>query len=262
MGRIEWGSTGKRFYEAGLDRGVLYVDALPGVPWNGLTSVNVSSTGGEAQSYYLDGIKYLNVPSPEEFQGSITAYTYPDEFGVCDGSVRVRPGLFVSQQRRKSFGFSYRTMIGNDLSSEHGYKIHIVYNALAAPSARDHRSLDATNDPGDFNWTITARPPAMAGYTPTAHVEIDSRTTNETTMTIVEDILYGTSEFDARLPDFDELFGIFDDNITTLEVIDNGDGTFTVIGPASAVQMVGEDMFEITWPTAVFIDEDSYTISS
>lgn len=261
MARIEWGSSGKRFYEAGLDRGVLYVGSLPGVAWNGLTSVNVSSTGGEAQPYYLDGIKYLNVSSPEEFQATITAYTYPDEFAVCDGSVRVRPGLFASQQRRKSFGFAYRTMVGNDLSTEHGYKIHIVYNALAAPSGREHQTYGKTTDPGDFSWAITTRPPAMAGYTRTAHVVIDSQTTNSTTLTIIEDILYGTNIHDARLPDFDELVGIFDDN-ATFEVIDNEDGTFTVIGPADAVQMLDEEIFEITWPTAIFIDEDSYTISS
>lgn len=261
MARIEWGSTGKRLYEAGLDRGVLYVGSLPGVPWNGLTSVNVSSAGGEAVPYYLDGVKYLNVSSPEEFQATITAYTYPDEFLVCDGSALIRPGLRATQQKRKPFGFAYRTMIGSDLSADHGYKIHLVYNALAAPSARDHRTLNDSSDPGDFSWNITGRPPVMAGYTPTIHVEIDSRTTNAETLPLIEDILYGTNIHDARLPDFDELVGVFEDN-ATFEVIDNEDGTFTIIGPASAIEMLDEELFEITWPTAIFVDDDTYTISS
>lgn len=261
MPRIEWGSAGKNIYEAGVDRGVLYVGSLPGVPWIGLTGVNISSTGGEAQPFYLDGVKYLNVPSQEEFQATISAYTYPDEFGVCDGSVRVRPGLFATQQRRKSFGFSYRTLIGNDLSPEHGYKIHIVYNALAAPTSRNYRTLNNSPDPEDFSWTITCRPPATSGYYRTPHIVIDSRTTNAETMAALEDILYGTNEFEARLPDFDELVEIFDDN-ATFEVIDNEDGTFTVIGPETAIQMLNEETFEITWPTAIFIDADSYNISS
>lgn len=261
MAKIVWGAVGERFYENGVDRGVLYVGSLPGVPWNGLTSVNVNSSGGEAKPYYIDGVKYLNVPEPEDFQATITAYTYPDEFGVCDGSVRVRPGLFATQQRRKSFGFSYRTMIGNDLSSEHGYKIHIVYNALAAPSSKDYQTYGENADPGDFSWTVTTRPPVITGYHRTPHIVIDSRTTNAETMAVLEDVLYGTNEFEARLPSFDELVEIFDDN-ATWEVIDNEDGTFTVIGPESAIQMLDEETFQITWPTAVFVDEDTYTISS
>jgi hypothetical protein len=261
MARIVWGATGERYYETGVDRGVLYVGSLPGVPWNGLTSVNVSSDGGDPKPYYIDGVKYLNLPSPEDFRATITAYTYPSEFGVCDGSVKVRPGLFATRQRRKTFGFSYRTMIGNDISAEHGYKIHLIYNALAAPSGADYRTLSDNTDPEDFSWSVTARPPVTTGYHRTPHIVIDSRTTNAETIAVLEDILYGTNEFEARLPDFDELVEIFDDN-ATFEVIDNEDGTFTVIGPESAIQMLDEETFQITWPTAIFIDEDSYTISS
>lgn len=261
MPRIAWGTTGKRFYEAGVDRGVLYVGSDPGVPWNGLTSVNVSSTGGEAKPYYIDGEKYLNISSREEFAATITALTYPDEFGPCDGSAQVRTGLFITNQRRKPFGFSYRTGIGNDLSGEYGYKLHLVYNALAAPSARNHVSLGENTEPGDFSWAVTTRPPVVAGYNRTSHIVIDSRTTNPVTLAAVEDILYGTNILTARLPTLDELVAIFD-TITTLEVIDNGDGTFTVIGPDSAVQMLDDTIFQITWPTAIFIDDDTYNISS
>lgn len=261
MPRIVWGAPGKRFYEAGVDRGVLYVGALPGVAWNGLTSVNVASTGGEATPYYLDGVKYLNVSSPEEFQATISAYTYPDEFAVCDGSVRVRSGLYLTQQRRKSFGFSYRTMIGNDQSAEHGYKIHLVYNALASPSDIDYSTQGESTNPGDFSWAITTRPPAISGYSRTSHVTIDSRDTDPVTLAALEDILYGTSVHDARLPEFDELVTLFD-AVEEFEVIDNGDGTFTVIGPDSTISMLSDDLFQLTRDTVVVIDDDTYTISS
>jgi hypothetical protein len=261
MPRIEWGAPGKRFYEAGVDRGVLYVGALPGVPWNGLTGVNVSSTGGEAKPYYLDGVKYLNISSAEEFQATITAYTYPDEFAVCDGTARVRPGLYLTQQRRKSFGLSYRTMVGNDQSADHGYKVHLVYNALAGPSDVDYRTIGESTEPGDFSWTITTRPPAMAGYSHTSHIVFDSRDTDPVTMAAIEDILYGTSLHDARLPEFAELVTLYD-AVEEFEVIDNGDGTFTVIGPDSTINMLSDDIFQLTRDTVVVLDDDTYTISS
>jgi hypothetical protein len=261
MPRIAWGAPGERFYEAGVDRGVLYVGALPGAPWNGLTSVNVSSSGGDAKAYYIDGIKYLNIPSSEEFEATITAYTYPKLFGECDGTVQVRTGLFVTQQRRKSFGFSFRTQVGNELTSDLGYKIHIVYNALAAPTDRKNATLSDNADAEDFSWSVTTRPPAISGYRRTSHVVIDSRETDPVTLSAVEDILYGTDINTARLPDFAELVTIFD-TLTTVTVTDNGDGTFTVVGPDSAVQMLDAELFQITWPTAVYIDADTYNISS
>lgn len=261
MPRIVWGAPGKRVYEAGVDRGVLYVGALPGVPWNGLTSVNVESSGGDPQAYYIDGVKYLNVPAAEEFEATISAFTYPNEFGLCDGTAQVRSGLSVTQQRRRSFGFSYRTGVGNELTPELGYKIHIVYNALAAPTSRNHKSLGESADPEDFSWSITTRPPAITGYNRTSHIVIDSRDTDPVTLAAIEDILYGTNINTARLPSFDELVTIFD-TITTIIVTDNGDGTFTVVGPDSAVQMLDEEMFQITGSAAVFIDADTYNISS
>jgi hypothetical protein len=259
--RLDWNAVGSRTYEVGVDRGVLYVDSQPGVPWNGLTSVNESSSGGEAQAYYIDGVKYLNLSTPEEFQATVTAFTYPDEFGQCDGTAQVRTGLFVTQQRRKSFGLSYRTKIGNDLTPDHGYKIHLIYNALAAPSDRDNATISDSTDPNDFSWAITTRPPAMTGYHRTSHVVIDSRYTDPVTLAAVEDILYGTDVLSASLPSLSELSAIFD-TVTTLIVTDNGDGTFTIEGPDSAVEMLDERTFQINWPTAVYLDEISYTVSS
>ncbi len=210
MPKLTWGAAGSRFYEAGVDRGVLYVGELAGVSWNGLTGVNESSSGGDAKPFYIDGIKYLNTSAAEEFEATITAYTYPDEFAHCDGTYQPRPGMFITQQRRQSFGLSYRTKVGNDLSDDAGYKIHVVYNALASPTARSNKSLGDSSDPTDFSWSITTRPPSTTAYKPTAHLVIDSRSTDPSILSLVEDILYGTDEDPARIPSFTELIEVFD----------------------------------------------------
>lgn len=261
MTRLDWNATGTRFYEAGVDRGVLYVDGQPGIAWNGLTSIDENPSGGEGRSFYIDGVKYLNTSGFEEFQATITAFTYPDVFAQCDGSVQPRSGLFLTQQRRKSFGLSYRTKIGNDQSEDHAYKIHIIYNALAAPSGRSNATIDGSTEPTDFTWEITTRPPAISGYKRTAHVVIDSRTTDPVVLSIVEDILYGTETASPSLPSFADLIAAYD-TISTLTVVDNGDGTWTATAPYDVIRMLDDTTFEITAPTAIFIDEDSYTLSS
>lgn len=261
MPRLGWDAAGARFYEAGVDRGVLYVDGYPGVPWNGLTSVNESPSGGDPKSFYLDGVKYLAIPSAEEFQGTISAFTYPDEFVECNGLDQSRAGLFLTHQRRKSFSLTYRTMIGSDQSDSFGYKLHIIYNALTSPSEISNESIKDSVDPTDFSWKIACNPPAMSGYRPTSHVIIDSRTTDPSVLSTVEDILYGTDEDSARIPTLDELIAAYD-TISTLTVVDNGDGTWTATAPFDVIRMLDSTTFEITAPTAIFIDEDSYTLSS
>ncbi len=261
MPRLIWNSVGTRFYETGVDRGVLYVEGLPGVAWTGLTSVVEHPTGGSQSAFYIDGVKYLNIPSAEEFEATINAFTYPDEFGQCDGTNRIHSGLFITQQRRKSFGLSYRSKIGTDLNGEFGYKIHIVYNALAAPSDRTNKTLDDSTDPADFSWNITTRPPSTLGYKRTAHIIVDSRLTNPATMAAIEDILYGSESELPRVPSLTELFDVFEAN-AILSVTDNGDGSFTVSGPDEAILMLDSTTFQITWPSAVFIDAESYTITS
>lgn len=261
MPRLEWNAAGSRFYEAGVDRGVLYVDGQAGVPWNGLTAVNENASGGDAQAFYIDGVKYLNRSSDREFEATITAFTYPDEFGVCDGTVEARSGLFITNQRRKSFGLSYRTMIGNDQTEQYGYKIHIIYNALAAPSDVDNKTATDRTEVNEFSWQITTKPPAMSGYKPTSHIVIDSRTTDPSVLELIEDILYGNDEDSARIPSLAELIGVYD-TISTMTVTDNGDGTFTVDAPFDVIRMLDEETFEITSNNAVFIDEDTYTLSS
>jgi hypothetical protein len=174
MTRLNWDVVGERTFETGVDRGVLYVDGSDGVPWNGLISVSESPSGADLSEYYIDGIKYLQLLAGEEFTATIDAFTYPDEFASCDGTRSVGNGLFVTQQPRKGFSLSYRSQVGNDVDGiSHGYKIHVVYNALAAPSARQRNSLSDSIAPLNFSWQISTKPPRFAGYKPTAHLVID-----------------------------------------------------------------------------------------
>lgn len=262
MTRLSWGDTGDRHYEAGVDRGVLYVGTADGVPWQGLTSVEENLTGGEPRARYIDGVKYLNTSSQEEFGATVTAFTYPVQFEQCDGSAQARPGLFLGQQRRKPFGLSYRTGIGNDVDGPaYGYKVHIVYNALAAPTNRSHSTLGTSTDPSEFSWALTTKPPVVSGYARTSHIVVDSRYTHPITLANIEDILYGTESTAPKLPTIVELFGIFD-TLVDLAVTDNGDGTALISGPDEAVQFFGDGLYSIAWDTVVQIDEDTYSISS
>jgi hypothetical protein len=208
--RLLWGAYGERFYEVGVDRGVLYVLSQPGVAWNGLVSVAELSSGGEAKAYYCDGIKYLNISAAEEFEANLNAISHPSQFDVCDGRLGIHNGLYATQQRRQSFGFSYRTLIGNDTNGpDHGYKIHLVYNALAGRAQRPNVSLGASSSPAIFSWNITTKPPVLTGYKPTSHFVIDSRTTDPEVLAEVEDLLYGTESDDPTLPTPTELIALF-----------------------------------------------------
>jgi hypothetical protein len=262
MTRIAWNTAGSRLYEAGVDRGVLYVGAAPGVPWIGLSSVVESPSGGEPRPFYIDGVKYLNLPAVEEFEATIKAFTYPDEFGVCDGSAQARPGLYVTHQRRKPFGLSYRTKIGNDLQGvDFAYKIHIVTNALASPSERSNNTLSDSAEPADFTWKITACPPTITGYGRTAHIVIDSRYTHPVKLLDVENMLYGSVMDSPRIPTFDELITLFDDPLT-MELIDNGDGTYTVIAPNETLVVDSSGSFVLDSPSVSMVDPDTFTITS
>lgn len=210
MARLVWSSFGQRFYEIGVDRGVLYVGVAPGVAWSGLISVEESPTGGEAKPLYMDGIKYLNLSSAEEYAATINAFTSPEEFGPCDGTVSIQNGLYVTQQPRKSFGLSYRTKLGNDVDGpDHAYKIHLVYNGLASPASRSNATITDSPSPNNFSWAITTLPPAITGYKPTAHFVVDSRFTPTDVLSGLEDILYGTDSVAARLPSVSELIDLF-----------------------------------------------------
>ena len=202
MPRLTWGQVGERYFETGVDRGVLYVGASAGVPWNGLTSVSEDLSGGEARPYYIDGVKYLNLAAAEEFVATIAAFSSPKEFGVCDGVSSIQNGLFVTQQPRKSFGLCYRTLIGNDVDgTDHGYKLHVVYNALAAPASRSNNTIADSSEPTALSWSVSTLAPGLSGYRPTAHLIFDSRYTPPNLLAAVEDILYGSDTDVAWQPE-------------------------------------------------------------
>lgn len=202
MAKLVWDEAGKHIYETGVSKGVLYVMSNTpgtyekGVAWNGLSSVSESPTGAEVSAIYADNVKYLNLMSREEFEGSIEAYTYPDEFMACDGSASPEnaKGFVVGQQDRKTFAFCYQTKIGNDLNPEAGYKIHIIYGALASPSERSYETVNDSPEAMTFSWDITTTPVAVTGFKPTAHVELDSTKIDKTKLEKIEAKLYGTDE--------------------------------------------------------------------
>lgn len=263
MTRLAWGRAGTRYFEAGVDRGVLYVGTAPGVPWDGLISVEEKPSGGTARARYIDGKKYLNeVTVNEEFEAVVTAYMYPKEFEPCDGSAQVRNGFFLGQQRRKAFGLSYRTIVGNDTDgTSHAYKIHLVYNAIANPATRKNDTLNDSPDPTQFSWDLTTRPPLTPGYRPTAHFVIDSRYINPVTLASIENVLYGTDSTPPTLPTFAQLLTIFD-TLVDLEVVDNGDGTAELSAPDEALSEFGPGMYSLTWDTVVDNGDGTFTISS
>lgn len=211
MPKLVWDQIGERFYETGTDHGVLYKQGtdgkyVGGVAWNGLTAVTESRSGAEANPLYADNIKYLNLYSNEEFGGTIEAYTYPDEFGECDGSAEIATGVIIGQQRRKAFGFSYRTRLGNDVDGDdYGYKIHLVYGAMASPSERSYATVNESPEAMTLSWEFTTTPINVEGFKPTAHVEIDSTKIDAEKLKSLEAILYGSEEAEARMPLPDEL---------------------------------------------------------
>lgn len=211
MAELVWGSIGERYFETGVDRGVLFPTSGDGVAWNGLISVSEAPTGGEPRPYYLDGFKYLNLATSEEFAATLDAFSAPEEFDKCDGTASIHNGLFITQQKRESFGLSYRTRIGNDVDgADHGYKIHLVYNALASPSSRSHTTINDSPSPITFSWGITTAPPAITGFKPSAHFVIDSRKTPKSVLALIEGVLYGSTSTNSRLPDVEELMALFE----------------------------------------------------
>jgi hypothetical protein len=219
VSKLVWDVAGTRFYESGVDRGVLYAPFFNGVAWNGLISVSETPTGGEAKPYYIDGIKFLNLSAAEEFEATLVAFSKPQEFNVCDGTTKINAGLFVTQQKRQFFGLSYRTKIGNDTSGfDYGYKIHLVYNILAAPSQINNNTVSDEVEPIIYSWSLTTTPPELnssgpsAGtfnFKPSAHFVIDSKLSSTANLTEIEDILYGSNVAASRLPSVDELITIF-----------------------------------------------------
>lgn len=229
MAKLKWDEIDERLYECGVDHGVLYpFDSTnkaysKGVVWNGLTGVTENPSGAEANPLYADNIKYLELRSAEEFGATIEAFMYPDEFAVLDGSAELAAGVTIGQQKRGTFGFSYRSRIGNYTDGDdYGYKLHLVYGAVASPSEKSRSTVNENPDALNFSWEITTTPVSVTGFKPTAHLVIDSTKADATKLAALEEILYGkdasgtegedgyVAAVDARLPLPDEVKEIFD----------------------------------------------------
>lgn len=210
MPRLTWDDLGKRLYETGVKQGVLYPQvggAYPkGVAWNGLTAVTESPSGAEPTALYADDIKYLELLSNEEFGCTIEAFTYPDEFKVCNGEATLAAGVTIGQQIRVPFGFCYKTILGNDeKKNDYGYKLHLVYGATASVSEKAYQTINDSPEAITFSWEVTTTPVSVNGFKPTAQLTIDSTTIAPEKLTALEDILYGKAEVEARLPLPDEI---------------------------------------------------------
>ena len=215
MAKLIWDKIGERLFETGVKKGVLFVQnaagAYPkGVAWNGLTGVTESPSGAEPSPLYADDIKYLNLMSAEEFGATIEAYTYPDEFAECDGSAELSIGVRIGQQKRKAFGLAYQTALGNDIDgADYGYKLHLVYGALAAPTEKGYQTINESPEAITFSWEVSTTPVAVTGKKPTAHLTIDSTKVDAAKLAALELILYGNDGVDPRLPLPNEVATIF-----------------------------------------------------
>lgn len=222
MSRLVWDKTGERFYETGVKKGVLYPIQSggvysKGVAWNGLSAVTESPSGAEATAVYANDIKYLNLVSAEEFGATIEAYTYPDEFKACDGSAEIADGVTIGQQGRQIFGLCYRTVFGNDVDgNEHGYKLHLIYGAMASPSEKAYATINDSPEAITFSWEITTTPVNVNGFKPTASMVIDSTKVPAEKLKKLEDILYGTNPTELESEDGTEPRLPLPDEIATL----------------------------------------------
>ena len=214
MSKIVWDETGEHFFETGIKNGVLYPqDSMgkypKGVAWNGLTSVTESPGGADPSDIYADDDKYLTLRAKETFGGTIEAYTSPDEFGVCDGTAELAPGVYIGQQARKAFGLCYRTAVGNDVDgTDHGYKLHLVYGATASPAQKAYSTINESPEAMTLSWEFTTTPVKVTGHKPTALLVIDSRNVDPGVMAKIEKVLYGDESKEASLPSPDEVLAI------------------------------------------------------
>lgn len=242
MGRIEWDKTGEKLYETGTDQGVLYLlnsNGLytPGVPWNGLTAVNENPSGAEATPLYADNIKYLNLYSAEEFGATIEAFYSPKEFDECDGSASIAKGVTIGQQARKSFGFSYRTLIGNDVDGqEHGYKLHCCYGCTASPSEKAYNTVNDSPEANNLSWEVTTTPVNVKGHKPTATVVIDSTVVDSEKLAAFEKIIYG---FDADAYDASKTYAVGD-------YVEHENKTYKCITAVESAEAFDSSKWEIT----------------
>ena len=262
MTTITWDRVGERFFQTGIDRGVLYPHEGPGVAWNGLTSVEDGSVG-DNRSLYMDGVKYLEQMSPAEYAGKLKAFTYPVEFEDISGIERAAPGLLYYDQPPSSFDLTYRTRLGNDVDgTDLGYRIHILYNIVANPDPYVIETFRDPTRPTEFTWSLAGTPPVVKGYRPTVHISIDSTEIDPDILQTIEDILYGTGTTDPWLPSISEIRDLFE-TLGALIIVDNGDGTWQAIDAGNEyISMIDATTFRIANADATYLDATTYTISS
>lgn len=263
MATLVWDQVGERVYQAGVDRGVLYLQDGTAVVWNGLVGVS-DSVENELKEYFYDGVKYLQTLSPKDFSAKLQAFTYPDEFDSINGIVDAVEGLSFYEQPPKSFSLSYRTKIGDDVSGvDLGYKIHILYNVLANPEANSFASFSESGiQPVTFGWSLTGTPPDLDHFRPTVHISIDSRKTPPNILQLLENQLYGTTTTVPNLPSIQQVAEYFG-YLGALIIIDNRDGTWVAIDESNGyITMLDETTFWIDNVDATYLDADTYTVSS
>lgn len=268
MTKLAWDLIGQKRYETGVDHGVLYIPDETGAyamgyAWNGLTTVTESPSGAEANPQYADNIKYLNLYSKEEFGGTIEAFTYPEQFAQCDGSAEPETGVFIGQQRRVSFGFAYRTLVGNDLlGTAAGYKWHLIYGATAAPSEKANATVNDSPEAVSFSWEITTIPVAVGtinsvDYAPTSYLTVDSTTADASSLLELEDMLLGTEGGDPHLPLPADVIALFAGSSVeatpTAPTFNSGTHTITIPTVTGVIYKIGG----VTKTGAVVITEDT-----
>ena len=234
--KLAWDQTGERLIETGVDRGVVFPynsntnEYGTGVAWNGLTGVTESPSGAEPTDLYADNMKYVTLRSAEDFGATIEAYTYPDEVATLDGTAEIATGVRIGQQKRGMFGFSYRSLIGNDTDgTDHGYKIHLVYGATISPSEKSRSTVNDSPEAITFSWEAKTTPVNVTGYKATAHLEVDStKVVDQAKLSEFEDIIYGTNAEDPRLPLPDEVMELFGGEAVTYTVTFDTDGGSSV----------------------------------
>jgi len=257
MAILVWDKVGDRTYQTGVDRGVLYLPDGAGVAWNGLTSVE-ERFSQERKAYYLDGVKYLEHVLPGDFSAQLKAFTYPDEFDRVVGISDRSSGLSAHDQNLMSFGLSYRTLIGDDVAgTDRGYLLHLLYNLTAIPESNAYVSLNAQSKPVEFGWALSGVPVVISGRRPTVHISLDSTKMKRVLLSNIETILYGSSGAAPRLLSFSEILSLIGITIT-----DNGNGTWTVVGPDELITMLDSTTFQIENVDAVYLSADTYAISS
>jgi len=260
MTKIQWDQTGEHLFESGLRHGVLYKATGEGVAWNGLISVE-ESTSASVEPAYFDALKFEDIITIDQFAGRLKAFTYPDEFVENVGIHEVDQGLFVHDQNQPRFHLSYQTGIGNEIG-QRAYKIHLLYNLTAIPNPIEYVTLSDSSDVTEFEWNITAIPERIEGYQPSAHFVMDARKIDPWLLKDIEDILYGSDSKDAYLPPM-QGFVSFIKKWDRIIIEDHGDGTWSAIAARDEqIVMVSETEFEIPEANAVYLDENTYEISS